>query len=181
MTEGFVWGPTPQSEQPGARSLLVPEYLLDVDGQELAVAGAEATETLLFVLRERLGVLPVKGGCEAGECFGECALLLDGEVRRACLTLALEASGRTVLTAAGVGGGRVGDVAEAMARVGAVQCGTCTPAAVVTAYALLAVDPDPTDAAIREALAGVVCRCGGYGRLVAGVRAAARARRARDE
>lgn len=169
MTE---WGPYP--ERSSAPGLDVPEYLLDVDGQELAVAGAEATESLLFVLRERLHVLPVKGGCEAGECFGACAVLVDGEVRLGCLTLALEASGRAVLTAAGVGG--IGDVAEAMARVGAVQCGSCIPAVVVTTHALLARDADPSDAAIREALSGVVCRCGGYGRLLAGVRAAARAR-----
>lgn len=170
------WGPYPErSALPG---LVVSDYLLDVDGQDLAVAGAEATESLLFVLRERLHVLPVKGGCAAGECFGACAVLVDGDVRLGCLTLALEASGRSVLTAAGVGGGRIGGVAEAMARVGAVQCGTCMPAAVVTAHALLATDPDPSDAAIREALSGVVCRCGGYGRLMAGVRAAARARAA---
>lgn len=168
------WGPYPErSNTPG---LIVPEYFVEVDGQELEVVGAEATESLLFVLRERLHVLPVKGLCESGECFGHCAVLVDGEVRRACLTLALEASGRSVLTAAGVGGGRIGDIAEAIARVGAVQCGACTPAVVVTAHALLAADPDPSDAAIREAFSGVVCGCGGYGRVVAGVRAAARAR-----
>lgn len=180
LTEPFEWAPPSEPERETARSIVVSDYLLEVDGQELAVSGADATESLLFVLRERLGVRGVKGGCEPGECFGACALLLDGEVRRACLTLALEASGRSVLTAAGVGGGRVGDVAEAMARVGAVQCGVCLPAAVVTAHALLAIDPDPSDAAIREALSGVVCRCGGYGRLVAGVRAVARARAAAE-
>ncbi|MGQ0843976.1 MAG: (2Fe-2S)-binding protein [Sporichthyaceae bacterium] len=155
-------------------TLELPGYLLLVDGQELAVEGAEATESLLHVLRERLGVPTVNAGC-ALECTGGCAVLIDGELRHACLTLAAAASGRSVVTAAGIGRGAAGHVAEAMAHAGAVQCGTCVPSAVLAAHALLEVDSDPSDAAIREALSGVVCRCGGYGRLMAGVRAAARA------
>lgn len=155
----------------------LPSYLLDVDGQTLEVVGASVDESLLQVLRERLGVPTVKNGCAVGDC-GACAVLLDGELRLACLSLAVGASGHAVTTAAGVGGGRAGDVAQAMATVGAVQCGACIPAAVLATHALLATEPDPGDAAIRDALSGVVCRCGGYGRLMAGVRAAARARAA---
>lgn len=154
----------------------LPEYLLQVDGQEFVVTGASPTETLLYVLRERLGVCAVKGGCEIGDCTGACAVLLDGELRLSCLTLAVSASGRSVVTPAGLGAGRPSDIAEAMANAGAVQCGACVPGAVLAAHALLAVEPDPSEVAIRDALSGVVCRCGGYGRLMAGVRAAARAR-----
>lgn len=154
----------------------LPDYLLQVDGRELVVFGAAATESLLYVLRERLGVATVKNGCESGDCTGACAVLLDGELRLSCLTMAVSASGRAVVTPAGLGAGRPSDVAEAMANAGAVQCGACVPGAVVAAHALLAVVPDPSEVEIRDALSGVVCRCGGYGRLMAGVRAAARAR-----
>lgn len=165
---------------------LLPDYLIDVDGQELLVSGARATESLLFVLRERLGVSSVKSGCEAGpfateSCTGACAVLVDGELRMACLTLAVAVSGRSVLTAAGVGRGRPSDVAEAMVWAGAVGSGEFLPGAVLAAHALLDVDPDPTDDAIRDALSGVVSRGGGYGRLMAGVRAAAAGRAAAQQ
>jgi carbon-monoxide dehydrogenase small subunit len=155
--------------------LTLPAYRLDVDGRGHDVAGAGVAENLAFVLRERLGITSVKDGCGTGEC-GACAVLLDGTLRLSCLTLAIEASGRTVFTAAGVGRGGTSEITEAFARIGAVQCGFCIPGAVVAAHALLDVDPDPSDSAIREGLSGVVCRCGAYGRLYAGVRAAARAR-----
>lgn len=160
---------------------LLPDYLLTVDGQELVVTGSAATESLLFVLRERLGVPSVKSGCEWGECTGACAVLLDGELRMACLTLAVAASGHAVITAAGVGRGRPSDVAEALVRAGAVGSGEFLPGAVLAAHALLDVDPEPGDAAIRDALSGVVSRGGGYGRLMAGVRAAAAGRAAARE
>ena len=153
----------------------LPSYQLDVDGRGHLVVGAAATETLQYVLRERLGLTGVKDGCGTGEC-GACAVLVDGGQRLACLTLAISASGRAVTTAAGLGQGRPSEIAEAFARVGAVQCGACIPGALIAAHALLAADPDPSDIAIRAGLSGVVCRCGGYGRLVAGVRAAAKAR-----
>jgi aerobic carbon-monoxide dehydrogenase small subunit len=153
----------------------LPSYLLDVDGRAHPVERAGVTETLLDVLRDRLGVTSVKDGCGTGEC-GACAVLLDGRQRLACLTLAISAGGRGVTTAAGLGRGRPTESAEAFARVGAVQCGACIPGALIATEALLAADPDPSDAAIRAGLSGVVCRCGGYGRLVAGVRAVARGR-----
>jgi carbon-monoxide dehydrogenase small subunit len=153
----------------------LPSYQLDVDGRGHQVAHAEVVESLQYVLRERLAITNVKDGCGTGEC-GACAVLVDGQQRLACLMLAISASGHAVTTAAGLGQGRPSEIAEAFARVGAVQCGACIPGALIAAHALLAVDPDPSDAAIRAGLSGVVCRCGGYGRLVAGVRAAARAR-----
>jgi carbon-monoxide dehydrogenase small subunit len=155
--------------------LSLPGYRLDVDGRVFDVLDACVGENLAQVLRERLGVISVKDGCGAGDC-GACGVLLGDTLRLACLTLAIEASGRAVTTAAGLGGTAPSDVTEAFVRVGAVQCGFCIPGAVVAAHALLAADPDPSDAAIREGLSGVVCRCGAYGRLIAGVRAAARAR-----
>ncbi len=158
----------------------LPAYLLDVDGQSLEVVDAGVGESLMYVLRERVGVPTVKNGCGVGDC-GACAVLLDGELRLACLTLAIAASGRTITTASGVGGGKASDVAQAMVTAGAVQCGSCIPAAVLATHALLDADPDPTDATIRDALSGVVCRCGGYGRLMAGVRAAASARAGAEE
>jgi carbon-monoxide dehydrogenase small subunit len=153
----------------------LPSYQLDVDGRGHLVVDAAVTDTLQYALRERLGLTGVKDGCAVGEC-GACAVLIDGEQRLACLTLAISASGHAVTTAAGLGQGRPTELAEAFARVGAVQCGACIPGALIAAHALLAADPDPSDATIRAGLSGVVCRCGGYGRLVAGVRAAARAR-----
>jgi carbon-monoxide dehydrogenase small subunit len=155
--------------------LALPAYRLDVDGRAFDVFDASVEENLAQVLRERLGVTSVKDGCGTGDC-GACAVLLDDTLRLACLTLAIEASGRAVTTAAGVGAGAPSEVTEAFVRVGAVQCGFCIPGAVVAAHALLAADPDPSDAAIRQGLSGVVCRCGAYGRLIAGVRAAACAR-----
>ncbi|HEY2832858.1 MAG TPA: 2Fe-2S iron-sulfur cluster-binding protein [Sporichthyaceae bacterium] len=153
----------------------LPSYVLDVDGRAHPVEQAQVTESLLYVLRERLGLTSAKDGCGTGQC-GACAVLVDEQQRLACLTLAISASGRAVTTAAGLGRGRPSEIAEAFARVGAVQCGACIPGALIATGALLAADPDPSDAAIRAGLSGVVCRCGGYGRLVAGVRAVARAR-----
>lgn len=158
-----------------AALLQLPDYILQVNGRSLSVSGSQVDESLVHVLRERLGVTSVKDACGSGDC-GACAVLLDGELRLACLTLAVVASGAAITTAAGIREGGPADVAAALAALGAVQCGFCTPGAVLAGHALLARDPDPSEAAIREGLSGVVCRCGGYGRLVAGVRAAARAR-----
>jgi carbon-monoxide dehydrogenase small subunit len=153
----------------------LPAYRLYVDGHAHDVADASVEENLAHVLRERLGVTSVKDGCGTGDC-GACAVLLDGALRLACLTLAIEASGPAITTAAGLGHGAPSEITEAFVRIGSVQCGFCIPGAVLATHALLATDPDPSDAAIRQGLSGLVCRCGSYGRLIAGVRAAARAR-----
>jgi aerobic-type carbon monoxide dehydrogenase small subunit (CoxS/CutS family) len=138
----------------------------------------EARTTLLQLLRQN-GRVGAKHGCETGEC-GACTVLLDGRPITACLTLALRAQGRSVLTVEGVGTpDDLHPVQEAFVKAGAIQCGYCTPAMVLSAKALLDGISDPTDEEIRDALAGCLCRCTGYVKPVEAVRAAARAIRER--
>jgi len=123
-------------------------------------------ENLLFVLREVLGLPGSKSACEQGEC-GSCSVLMDGELVCACLVLAADADGSTLLTVEGLGtADRLHPVQEAMLRNGGVQCGFCTPGFVVAAAALLEENPHPSAPEIREALAGNVCRCTGYGGIL---------------
>jgi carbon-monoxide dehydrogenase small subunit len=130
-------------------------------------------ESLLFALRERLGLPGSKNACEQGEC-GSCSVLLDGTLVCACLVLAVQADGHAVVTVEGlVEGGRPHRVQEAFAVAGAVQCGFCTPGLVVATVDLLARRPAPTDDEIREALSGNLCRCTGYQKILDAVRAAA--------
>ena len=133
-----------------------------------------AGESLLYVLRERLGLPGAKNACEQGEC-GSCTVYLDGVLVCACLVAAGQAEGREVVTVEGLGDGeRLDRVQQAFVTAGAVQCGFCTPGLVVAAHDLLARDPDPDDADIREALAGNLCRCTGYENIIAAVHLAAR-------
>ncbi|WP_018383209.1 (2Fe-2S)-binding protein [Wenjunlia vitaminophila] len=134
-------------------------------------------ESLLFVLRERLGLPGSKNACEQGEC-GSCTVRLDGEVVCACLVAAGQAQGREVRTVEGLadGAGPPGGLApiqQAFVDAGAVQCGFCTPGLLVTADALLERQPSPSDADIREALSGNLCRCTGYEKILDAVRLAA--------
>jgi aerobic carbon-monoxide dehydrogenase small subunit len=130
-------------------------------------------ESLLYVLRERLGLPGSKNACEQGEC-GSCSVYLDGVLVCACLVLAGQAEGREVVTVEGLADGdTLHPVQEAFVEAGAVQCGFCTPGLVVTAHDLLARNPSPTDPEIREALAGNLCRCTGYEKVLAAVRLAA--------
>jgi carbon-monoxide dehydrogenase small subunit len=128
------------------------------------------------VLRERLGLPGSKNACEQGEC-GSCTVYLDGEPVCACLVAAGQAQGRTVVTVEGLprDGDAVDRVQQAFVEAGAVQCGFCTPGLVVAVHDLLARDPEPSDPDIREALAGNLCRCTGYEKIMEAVRAAARA------
>ncbi len=149
---------------------------------ELVLNGHEATaevaphESLLTALRERFALPGSKNACEQGEC-GSCSVLLDGALVCACLVLAAAAQGRDVRTVEGLAGdGAMNPVQRAYVRAGAVQCGFCTPGLIVATEALLRVEPEPSDAEIREALAGNICRCTGYGRIVEAVRTAARER-----
>lgn len=143
-----------------------------IDGESVAVS-VEPDETLLYVLRERLGRLAVKEGCGQGEC-GACTVLLDGEPVPSCLVLAVRVAGRRVLTVEGLGSPEALDpVQEAFVREGAIQCGFCTPGMVLTAHALLRENPRPTESEIRQALAGNLCRCTGYAKIIAAVKAAA--------
>ncbi len=133
-----------------------------------------AGESLLYVLRERLGLPGAKNACEQGEC-GSCTVYLDGVLVCACLVAAGQAEGREVVTVEGLSDGeRLDRVQQAFVTAGAVQCGFCTPGLVVAAHDLLERDPDPDDADIREALAGNLCRCTGYENIIAAVHLAAR-------
>ena len=130
-------------------------------------------ESLLYVLRERLGYPGSKNACEQGEC-GSCTVYLDGEPVCSCLVAAGQVIGREVLTVEGLADGeRLHPVQEAFVECGAVQCGFCTPGLVVAAHDLLARVPQPTDPEIREALAGNLCRCTGYEKILDAVRLAA--------
>jgi aerobic carbon-monoxide dehydrogenase small subunit len=130
-------------------------------------------ESLLFALRERLGLPGVKNACEEGEC-GSCSVLLDGVLVCACLVLAAQADGHDVVTVEGLAeGDRLHRVQEAFAETGAVQCGFCTPGLVVATTDLLARTSQPSDDDIREALAGNLCRCTGYAKILDAVRLAA--------
>jgi carbon-monoxide dehydrogenase small subunit len=131
-------------------------------------------ESLLFALRERLGLPGSKNACEQGEC-GSCSVLLDGTLVCACLVLAAQADGREVVTVEGLAGnGELHRVQEAFVDAGAVQCGFCTPGLVVATADLLARRPDPSEDEIREALSGNLCRCTGYQKIFDAVRIAAR-------
>jgi carbon-monoxide dehydrogenase small subunit len=130
-------------------------------------------ESLLYVLRERLGLPGSKNACEQGEC-GSCSVLLDGKLVCACLVLAAQAEGHEILTVEGLAeDGRLHRVQEAFVATGAVQCGFCTPGLVVAAADLLRHNADPSDDAIREALSGNLCRCTGYAKIFEAVRLAA--------
>jgi carbon-monoxide dehydrogenase small subunit len=132
-------------------------------------------ESLLFALRERLGLPGSKNACEQGEC-GSCSVLLDGTLVCACLVLAAQADGHEVVTVEGLAeDGRLHPVQEAFVEAGAVQCGFCTPGLVVATVDLLRANPDPSDDEIREALSGNLCRCTGYQKIFDAVRLAARA------
>lgn len=134
-------------------------------------------ESLLYVLRERLGLPGSKNACEQGEC-GSCSVYVDGSLVCSCLVLAGQAEGREVVTVEGIGaGGDLHPVQRAFVDAGAVQCGFCTPGFVVATHDLLRRNPDPDDAEIREALAGNLCRCTGYEKILDAVRLAAKAPR----
>jgi carbon-monoxide dehydrogenase small subunit len=145
---------------------------LRVNGREHDVEDGWLGETLLWVMRERLGLPGAKNACEQGEC-GSCTVYLDGEPVCACLVAAGQAVGREVTTVEGLADGeRLHPVQEAFVECGAVQCGFCTPGLVVAAHDLLARVPAPSDPEIREALAGNLCRCTGYEKILDAVRLA---------
>ena len=130
-------------------------------------------ESLLYALREHMGLPGSKNACEQGEC-GSCSVLLDGTLVCACLVLAAQTDGHEILTVEGLGSDEVlHPVQEAFAATGAVQCGFCTPGLIVATVDLLARVPEPTDDQIREALSGNLCRCTGYAKIFDAVRMAA--------
>ena len=130
-------------------------------------------ESLLWVLRERLALPGAKNACEQGEC-GSCSVYLDGVLVCSCLVLAGQAEGSEVVTVEGIADGEnLHPVQEAFVEAGGVQCGFCTPGLVVAAHDLLARTGQPSDLEIREALAGNLCRCTGYEKILDAVRLAA--------
>jgi aerobic carbon-monoxide dehydrogenase small subunit len=146
---------------------------LTVNGTEQAADDVWPGESLLYLLRERLGLPGAKNACEQGEC-GSCTVYLDGEPVCACLVAAGQAEGRDVVTVEGLAGGaELHPVQQAFVEAGAVQCGFCTPGLVVAAHDLLARTERPSDLEIREALAGNLCRCTGYEKILDAVRLAA--------
>ncbi|MDE3074126.1 MAG: (2Fe-2S)-binding protein [Chloroflexota bacterium] len=146
---------------------------LRVNGDSHVVA-APAHHTLLEVLREELHLTGTKHGCELGEC-GACTVLVDGTPMLSCLLLPEQVSGKEVQTIEGLADGeKLHPLQKAFAEAGAVQCGYCTPAMILTAKHLLDADLDPSDEDIREAIAGNLCRCTGYQKIIDAVKMAAR-------
>lgn len=148
---------------------------LTVNGAERAVDDVWEGESLLYALRERMGLPGSKNACEQGEC-GSCTVFLDGVPVCSCLVAAGQAHGREVTTVEGLADpADLHPVQRAFVECGAVQCGFCTPGLVVTTCDLLERNPRPSDPEIREALAGNLCRCTGYEKILDAVRSAAEA------
>jgi aerobic carbon-monoxide dehydrogenase small subunit len=147
-------------------------FRIRVNGADRVVEGAWVGESLLYVLRERLGLPGAKNACEQGEC-GSCSVLLDGTLVCACLVLGASAAESEVITVEGLpnGDGDLTDVQQAFLDEGAVQCGFCTPGLIVTVHDLLERNAAPSDLELREAISGNLCRCTGYGRILAAAQA----------
>nr|MBU6202790.1 (2Fe-2S)-binding protein [Acidobacteriota bacterium] len=151
-------------------------FRLTVNGIDHDVRDAWVGESLLYVLRERLGLPGTKGACEQGEC-GSCTVLMDGEAVCACLVMAASAVDAEIVTVEGLStDGEPTDVQNTFVAAGGVQCGFCTPGLIVAVHHLLDRTPNPTDLEIREAISGNICRCTGYGRIFEAVRLARDAR-----
>ena len=144
-----------------------------VNGEPREADGVWEGESLLYVLRERMGLPGSKNACEQGEC-GSCSLYLDGELVCACLVLAGQAEGAEVVTVEGLADGHADlhPIQQAYLDAGAVQCGFCTPGLIMATHDLLARDPEPSEPVVREALAGNLCRCTGYEKILDAVRLA---------
>ncbi len=141
-------------------------FTLDVNGERRQVGDSWLGENLLDVLRDHLGLMGTKGACEQGEC-GSCSVLLDDELVCSCLVMAVNAVDRRITTVEGLGSTDApSDVQRAFVEAGAVQCGFCTPGLVVAVHELLSRNERPTETEVREELAGNICRCTGYGRIL---------------
>jgi carbon-monoxide dehydrogenase small subunit len=141
-------------------------FTLRVNGEDRQVTDSWLGESLLDVLRDRLGLLGAKGACEQGEC-GSCSVMVDESLVCSCLVLAASAVAQEIVTIEGIAPvGSPSDVQEAFVESGAVQCGFCTPGLIMAVHELLDRSPEPSETEIREELAGNVCRCTGYGRII---------------
>lgn len=165
----------PGSGDPFADELV--GYTLTVNGTKHTVEAGWQGESLLYVLRERLGLPAAKNACEQGEC-GSCSVLLDDQLVCACLVMAASAEPQQITTVEGLPTTHngVSDVQAAFVQCGAVQCGFCTPGLVMAVHDLLEHTPSPTDLEMREAISGNLCRCTGYGRIFEAIKTAADAR-----
>ena len=144
---------------------------LRINGEEHELE-ISANETLLEVLRERLGLTGAKEGCQDGSC-GSCTILLDGKPARACLILAVEAEGKDILTIEGLSrDNELHPIQQAFINHGGIQCGFCTTGMILTAKALIDSNPEPTEAEVKEAISGNLCRCTGYTKIVESIIAA---------
>jgi carbon-monoxide dehydrogenase small subunit len=145
--------------------------VITVNGQQRTLT-TKANRTLLQVLRDDLGLTGTKDGCSEGEC-GACTVIMDGKPVNACLVLAPQADGCEIITIEGLGTRqRPHPLQQAFVDEGAVQCGYCIPGIIMSSYALLQVNAQPTDEEIRQAIAGNLCRCTGYTKIVAAVKKA---------
>jgi carbon-monoxide dehydrogenase small subunit len=145
---------------------------IDINGARHEVA-VRSYDVLLDVIREALGLTGTKRGCDMGTC-GCCTVLIDGRPRLSCLTLALDAAGKKVATVEGLKkGADLHPLQKAWAVTGGSQCGFCTPGFLMTSKALLDANPRPSDAEIRSALSGNICRCTGYVKIIEAVKMAA--------
>jgi len=151
-------------------------YTLRVNGQQHLVRDAWIGESLLYVLRERLGLSGTKGACEQGEC-GSCTVFMDGESVCSCLVMAATAVESEIITVENIAIDGLSDVQQAFINEGGVQCGFCTPGLIMAVHHLLDRHADPTEEQIKESISGNLCRCTGYGRIFEAVRATIRSRR----
>jgi len=144
-----------------------------VNGEEQVIDDIWPGESLLYVLRERMGLPGAKNACEQGEC-GSCSVMLNDVLVCACLVGAGQVEGAKIITVEGLAGEKdLHPVQQAYLDAGAVQCGFCTPGLIIATVDLLESNPNPTDSEIREALAGNLCRCTGYSKIMDAVRLAA--------
>ncbi len=144
-------------------------YALRINGVEESVPSSWLGESLLYVLRERLGHPGTKNACDQGEC-GSCTVLMDGQPVVSCCVMAADAVDADVVTVEGLAAdGDLTDVQQAFLDAGAVQCGFCTPGLIIATHDLLDRSPDADELAIREAISGNLCRCTGYGRILEAV------------
>jgi aerobic carbon-monoxide dehydrogenase small subunit len=147
--------------------------VLNVNGSQRRVH-VEGHETLLEVLRAQLGLTGTKCGCNHGVC-GSCTVMINGLAARACLSLAALVAGKDIVTIEGLSrDGHLSCVQQAFVDTGAIQCGFCMPGLVISATALLAENPEPDEESIRVALAGNLCRCTGYVKVIDAVQLAAK-------
>lgn len=145
---------------------------MKVNGQDYEIT-AEPGRTLVDVLRYELGLTGTKEGCGTGSC-GSCTVLLDGEAVNSCLVLAIEVEGREIITIEGLSPrDKLHPLQQAFIDEGAVQCGFCTPGVILEAKALLDSNPHPAESEIRRAIAGNLCRCTGYDKIVRAIMRAA--------